>query len=245
MIKCIVIDDEPLALDILEEYISKVPFLSLRKKCGSALEALEFLKQEKIDLIFLDIQMPDLTGIQFTKSLSVKPEIIFTTAYSDYALEGFNLNAVDYLLKPISFERFLRAANKIYDAVIKNNSQPKKETQSESSNNYIFIKTEYRIVKVNLDEVLYIEGLKDYIRIVTAKEQLLTLQSMRYMEETLPFRQFIRVHKSYIVSLRYVEAIERNKIKIKDKWIPIGNTYRDSFFKILGSSVASKVPQEQ
>ncbi|MDX2306198.1 MAG: LytTR family DNA-binding domain-containing protein [Microscillaceae bacterium] len=238
MIKCIVVDDEPLALDILEDYIEKVPFLNLNKKCVSAIDALESLKLEKVDLIFLDIQMPDLTGIQFVKSLSHKPDVIFTTAYSDYALEGFNLNAVDYLLKPISFERFLRAVNKYYDSFNNKVAQaPKQHGSEHEDDKFIFIKTEYRIVKVNLSDILYIEGLKDYIRFVTPGTQLLTLQSMKSMEESLPSRQFIRVHKSYIVALQHIEAIERNKIKIKDKWIPIGNTYRDSFFKLVESKI--------
>ena len=168
MIKCIVVDDEPLALDILEDYISKVPYLQLVKKCGNAIDALETLKKTKIDLIFLDIQMPDLTGIQFMKSLSRKPGVIFTTAYSDYAIEGFNLNAVDYLLKPISFERFLKAANKFYDANTKTNGS-NGHVPREDKQDFIFIKTEYKIVKVNLEEVLYIEGLKDYVKIVTKR----------------------------------------------------------------------------
>lgn len=233
MIRCIVVDDEPLALDILEDYISKVPFLKLVKKCSTALEALDCLKTEEIHLIFLDIQMPDLTGIQFLESLPKKPDVIFTTAYSDYAIEGFNLNAIDYLLKPISFERFLKAANKYYDGINKNAANLPSAKGGGQEDEYIFIKTEYKIVKVNLADVLYIEGLKDYIRFVTVNEQLLTLQSMKGMEEILPYKKFMRVHKSYIISLKHIETIERNKIKIRDKWIPIGNTYRESFFKVI------------
>jgi two-component system, LytTR family, response regulator len=239
MIKCIIIDDEPLALDILEDYIQKVPFLKLVKKCSSALEAIDCLKREAIQLIFLDIQMPDLTGIQFMKSLPKMPDVIFTTAYSNYAIEGFNLNAVDYLLKPISFERFLQAANKYYDRIYnqQNPSGQEDTADEEDGDKFIFVKTEYKIVKVNLKDVLYIEGLKDYIRIVLPQTQLLTLQSMKYMESTLPHKMFVRVHKSYIVSMRYLETIERNKIKVRDKWIPIGNTYRDSFYRIVQSNV--------
>lgn len=228
MINCIIVDDEPLALDILEDYIKKVPFLNLSKKCLSSMEAMDILQKEKMDLVFLDIQMPDLTGIELLKTLPQKPDVIFTTAYSDYAIEGFNLDAVDYLLKPISFERFLKAANKYY-------SNPQHAPSLHEP--YLFIKTEYKIVKVNLEDIMYIEGLKDYIRFVTTQDQLLTLQSMKSMEETLAPHRFIRVHKSYIVSLRHIEAIERNKIKIKDKWIPIGNTYRDSFYQILDGKI--------
>jgi two-component system, LytTR family, response regulator len=238
MIKCIIIDDEPLALDILEDYIQKVPFLKLVKKCSSALEAIDCLKREAIQLIFLDIQMPDLTGIQFMKALPKMPDVIFTTAYSNYAIEGFNLNAVDYLLKPISFERFLQAANKYYDRIYsQQNPTAQEESTEEEGDKFIFVKTEYKIVKVNLKDVLYIEGLKDYIRLVLPQTQLLTLQSMKYMESTLPSKMFVRVHKSYIVSMRHLETIERNKIKVRDKWIPIGNTYRDSFYRMVQSNV--------
>jgi two-component system, LytTR family, response regulator len=238
MIKCIIIDDEPLALDILEDYIQKVPFLKLVKKCSSALEAIDCLKREAIQLIFLDIQMPDLTGIQFMKALPKMPDVIFTTAYSNYAIEGFNLNAVDYLLKPISFERFLQAANKYYDRIYnQQNPSAQEESSEEEGDKFIFVKTEYKIVKVNLKDVLYIEGLKDYIRLVMPQTQLLTLQSMKYMESTLPNKMFVRVHKSYIVSMRHLETIERNKIKVRDKWIPIGNTYRDSFYRMVQSNV--------
>ncbi|MCU0445026.1 MAG: LytTR family DNA-binding domain-containing protein [Microscillaceae bacterium] len=234
MIKCIIIDDEPLALDILEDYIQKIPYLKLVKKCGSALEALECLKRESVQLIFLDIQMPDLTGIQFMKALPKMPDVIFTTAYSDYAIEGFNLNAVDYLLKPISFDRFLQAVNKYYDRIYnQQNNTSTEEATEEDGDKFIFVKTEYKIVKVNLKDVLYIEGLKDYIRIVLPQSQLLTLQSMKYMESTLPNKMFVRVHKSYIVSIRHLETIERNKIKVRDKWIPIGNTYRDGFYRLV------------
>ena len=232
-IRCIIVDDEPLAADILEAYVSKVPFLELVKTCADAFEAMECLKQEKVDLIFLDINMPDLSGIEFLNALPQKPAVIFTTAYADYAVEGFNLDAVDYLLKPISFERFMKAANKAESALNQvGTSQTNEKTSEEStSSEHLFIKTEYKIVKVDLKDIWYVEGLKDYIKIVTPEGPLLTLQSMKSMQEYLPNARFMRVHKSYIIAIAHIESIERNKIKIQDKWIPIGTTYRDQFYK--------------
>lgn len=230
-IRCIIVDDEPLATEILEAYVNKVSFLDLVQICANAFEAMECLKQNTVDLIFLDINMPDLSGIEFLNTLAIKPAVIFTTAYADYAVEGFNLNAVDYLLKPISFDRFVKAANKAESFL--GSQQPTQDDNpaSGAQSEYLFVKTEYKIVKVNLKDILYVEGLKDYIKIVTVEGQLLTLQSMKSMQETLPDAQFIRVHKSYIVAIAHIESIERNKIKIKDKWIPIGTTHRDHFYK--------------
>lgn len=232
-IRCIIVDDEPLAAEILEAYISKVAFLDLVQTCADAFEAMECLKQEKVDLIFLDINMPDLSGIEFLNALPQKPAVIFTTAYADYAVEGFNLDAVDYLLKPISFERFMKAANKAESALNQTSTTdaPTTPTTEDAPSEHMFIKTEYKIVKVDLKDIWYVEGLKDYIKIVTPDGPLLTLQSMKNMQETLPNARFMRVHKSYIVAIGHIESIERNKIKIQDKWIPIGITYRDQFYK--------------
>ncbi len=232
-IRCIIVDDEPLAAEILEAYVSKVSFLELVKTCADAFEAMECLKQAQVDLIFLDINMPDLSGIEFLNALPHKPAVIFTTAYADYAVEGFNLDAIDYLLKPISFERFMRAANKAENALQAGSKTPVVEQSANppSSSEHLFIKTEYKIVKVDLKDIWYVEGLKDYIKIVTPDGPLLTLQSMKNMQEHLPDAQFMRVHKSYIIAIAHIESIERNKIKIQDKWIPIGTTYRDQFYK--------------
>lgn len=242
-LKCIAVDDEPLALDIIEDYVSKVPFLELVKRTENAIEALQLVQAGGIDLVFLDIQMPDLTGIQFLKIANNKASYILTTAYSQYALESYDLNVSDYLLKPIAFDRFYKAVEKVYNlhkkdaepvatapvpvvapvAAVVANHQPVQD--------FIFVKTEHKIQKIELDDILYIEGLKDYISIYTKAERIITLQNMKKMEETLPSAAFIRVHKSYIIALDKIESIERSRITICGKIIPIGDTYRDEFFK--------------
>lgn len=232
ILKCIAVDDEPLALDIIEDYISKVPFLELVKRTENAIEALQLVQAGGIDLVFLDIQMPDLTGIQFLKIASGKANYILTTAYSQYALESYDLNVSDYLLKPIAFDRFYKAVEKV------RNQMQKEEvdvviTPATPVQDFIFVKTEHKIQKIQLDDILYIEGLKDYISIFTKSERVITLQNMKKMEETLPKGEFIRVHKSYIISLDKVESIERSRIAIAGKIIPIGDTYRDEFFKLI------------
>lgn len=236
MIRCLVVDDEPLALDILEDYISKIPFLKLVKTTTSAIEALQLVQQDQIDLVFLDVQMPELTGIQFLKIINGKCQVILTTAYPQYALEGYELNVLDYLLKPIPFDRFYKAVNK----VMLQNHGPVSAAEPapvpvvvNNAPEFIFVKTEHKIQKIYLDDILYIEGLKDYISIFTPAERVITLQNMKKMEEVLPAGRFIRVHKSYIVSLDKIESIERSRITICQKVIPIGDTYRDHFFKLI------------
>ena len=238
-LKCIAVDDEPLALDIIEDYIPKVPFLELVKRTENAIEGLQLVQAGGIDLVFLDIQMPDLTGIQFLKIANNKASYILTTAYSQYALESYDLNVSDYLLKPIAFDRFYKAVEKVHNQQ-KNNSEPAVVAvpvpapvviPSQAVQDFIFVKTEHKIQKIELDDILYIEGLKDYISIFTKTERVITLQNMKRMEETLPSSQFIRVHKSYIIALDKIESIERSRITICGKIIPIGDTYRDEFFK--------------
>jgi two-component system, LytTR family, response regulator len=236
MIRCLVVDDEPLALDILEDYISKVPFLNLIKTTTSAIEALQLVQQDQIDLVFLDVQMPELTGIQFLKIINGKCQVILTTAYPQYALEGYELNVVDYLLKPIPFDRFYKAVQKVHQqnpAPAIAPEPPPAQVVVNNAPEFIFVKTEHKIQKIYLDDILYIEGLKDYISIFTATERVITLQNMKKMEEVLPSGRFIRVHKSYIVSLDKIESIERSRISICKKVIPIGDTYRDHFFRII------------
>jgi two-component system LytT family response regulator len=239
-LKCIAVDDEPLALDIIEDYVSKVPFLELVKRTENAIEALQLVQAGGIDLVFLDIQMPELTGIQFLKIANNKASYILTTAYSQYALESYDLNVSDYLLKPIAFDRFYKAVEKVHNSM--KSVEPVPVAQpipvsapfSASNHNvqdFIFVKTEHKIQKIQLDDILYIEGLKDYISIFTKAERVITLQNMKKMEETLPKGQFVRVHKSYIISLDKIESIERSRISINGKVIPIGDTYRDEFFK--------------
>src|SRR5579859_40019 len=240
MIRCLVVDDEPLALHILEDYISKMPFLQLVKVTTNPIEALQLVQGGDIDLVFLDVQMPELTGIQFLRIANGKSKVILTTAYPQYALEGYELDVIDYLLKPIAFDRFFKAVQKaqavLQPAAVKPvaaaESSPQKP-QQEFLSDFIFVKTEHKIQKVYLNDILFIEGLKDYISIFTPAERIITLQNMKKMEDALPEKHFIRVHKSYIVSLNKIDSIERSRIWIGDKIIPIGDTYRDEFFKII------------
>jgi DNA-binding LytR/AlgR family response regulator len=231
MIRCLVVDDEPLALDILEDYISKVPFLHLVKTTTSAIEGLSLVQSDAIDLVFLDVQMPELTGIQFLKIINGKCDVILTTAYSQYALDGYELDVVDYLLKPIAFDRFYKAAQKVLQSTANTNSSAPEVLSVQKNHDFIFVKTEHKIQKIYLDDILYIEGLKDYISIFTRSERIITLQNMKKMEESLPSKSFIRVHKSYIIALGKIESIERSRIQIGEKIIPIGDTYREYFFK--------------
>ena len=245
ILKCIAVDDEPLALDIIEDYVSKVPFLELVKRTENAIEALQLVQAGGIDLVFLDIQMPELTGIQFLKIATGKSNYILTTAYSQYALESYDLNVSDYLLKPIAFDRFYKAVEKVHNQLQK--SEPvviatpeppaiqgfTAAAPAQQAQDFIFVKTENKIQKIELDDILYIEGLKDYISIFTKAERVITLQNMKKMEETLPKGEFIRVHKSYIISIDKIESIERSRITIAKKIIPIGDTYRDEFFKLI------------
>ncbi|MCX6271401.1 MAG: LytTR family DNA-binding domain-containing protein [Bacteroidetes bacterium] len=235
-IRCIAVDDEPLALDILEDYIHKVPFLELLKTFLNALECIDFLKNNKVDLLFLDIQMEELTGIQLIRVLKEKPEIIFTTAYDAYALQGYELDVTDYLLKPISFERFVKSVDKVYDKM-SGRSHPSAPLQEVSiynpKNDFFFVKTEFRLQKVDFRDIQYIEGMGDYLRIVTLKERIMTLQNFKNMEDILPADQFVRVHRSYIVSIDKILSIERNRIKIADTLIPIGENYKKNFFGLL------------
>jgi len=231
--KCIAIDDEPLALDVLEDFIGQVPFLELVKTCQSAVEALELLHKEQIHLIFLDIQMPQITGVQFLKSLDKRPKVIFTTAYSDYALEGFNLDAVDYLLKPFTFERFLKAVNKAYQQV---NLTPLESASDETAapppKEYMFVKSGYDIVKVRYDQIRYIEGLKDYVKIHTDGKTIVSLMSMKSLAEELP-ENFVRVHRSFIINFECISLVKKRKVHIQGVEIPIGEVYREAFLEKL------------
>ena len=206
MIRCLIVDDEPLALHILEDYISKVPFMLLVNSTTNPIEALTLVQEGNIDLVFLDVQMPELTGIQFLRIANGKTKVILTTAYPEYALEGYELDVVDYLLKPIAFDRFFKAAQKAQGII-----QPSKQTtapevqiqqqQHDFMSDFIFVKSDHKIQKVYLHQILFIEGLKDYISIFTTTERIITLQNMKKMEDTLPEKHFVRVHKSYIVAL--------------------------------------------
>src|ERR1700761_9254050 len=236
MIRCLVVDDEPLALHILEDYISKMPFLELVKATTNPIEALQVVQGGGVDLVFLDVQMPELTGIQFLRIANGKAKVILTTAYPQYALEGYELDVIDYLLKPIAFDRFFKSVQKA-QSIIQPSAKPEIKVeavpQSDFLSDFIFVKTEHKIQKVYLNDILFIEGLKDYISIFTPAERIITLQNMKKMEDALPERHFIRVHKSYIVSINKIDSIERSRIFINDKVIPVGDTYREEFFKIV------------
>jgi two-component system LytT family response regulator len=239
MIRCIIVDDEPLALHVLEDYMSKIPFLQLIKATTNPIEALTLVQQGNVDLVFLDVQMPELTGIQFLKIANGKAKVILTTAYPQYALEGYELDVIDYLLKPIAFDRFFKSVQKAQTVLQPASiakpvaAEPAPQQQNDFLSDFIFVKTEHKIQKVYLNDILFIEGLKDYISIFTATERIITLQNMKKMEDALPEKHFTRVHKSYIVAINKIDSIERSRIFIKDKVIPVGDTYRDDFFKII------------
>ena len=232
----IAVDDEPMALSVVEEYIGKTPFLELKGLYHDAIEALTFIQENPVDLIFLDINMPDLTGLQFLNALEKKPLIIFTTAYSEYAVESYEHKAIDYLLKPIEFERFLKAALRAkeeFELKQKAKSQAKISENIIQTPEHIYVKSGTELHKVFINDILYIEGTGNYISIICNDKKIMTLTNMSDMIKLLPEKQFIRIHKSYIVSMNHVEKIERHQLTLKNKTIPIGITYRESFFKNL------------
>lgn len=224
---CIIIEDEPLALEKTKGFVEKTPFLNLLATFDDALEGLAFLKSNKVDLLFLDINLDELSGIELLENSKLNCQVIITTAYSEYALKGYELNVTDYLLKPFSFERFLQAVDKIQD----NKSINHKELNSK----FIFIKTESRLEKVNIDEILFIEGMRDYRRIHTINKRIMTLQNFSELEQLLPANLICRVHKSYMVAISKIDEIERSRIKISKEIIPISETYRDHFFSQIKS----------
>lgn len=236
VLRCLAVDDENLALDLVEDNIAKVPFLKLEKRCRNAFEAIEYLQENEIDLIFLDIQMPGITGVQLLEGLTQKPMVIFVTAYQQYALEGFNLDVIDYVLKPISFERFLKATHKALDYFKSKNVLVQAQIPVIEKMEYIFIHADYSLMKIMLEDILYIEGLKDYIKIHlrTQKFPVVCRMTMKSIEEKLPSTDFIRVHKSFIVSLSKMESIRSQKIKIGENHIPISESYSEHFYQIIG-----------
>jgi len=225
-IQCIVVDDEPLAVQVIEGFIAKMPELQLQRSFSNPLEALAWLKQEpSVRLVFLDIQMPELTGVEFMQLLQNQVDVVIISAYDEYALEGFQYEATDYLLKPVSFERFVKAVQKVV------NKQQK--DISLVQNEFIFIRTDKRIVRVNLSEILFIEALRNYVAIQTITQKILTLQNLRGIEEILPPQKFIRVHKSFIVAIDKIDSVERQRIFIGAHTVPIGDTYMKQFFEAI------------
>ena len=229
MMKCIAIDDEPLALQIMTKYCEKISFLQLVKVFTNPDEAKDFLQQNEIDLIFLDIQMPDINGIQFYKNLTAKPLVIFTTAFKDYAAEGFNVDAIDYLLKPFEYDRFLKA-------VYKANEYMEFLSSQELQLNSLYVKVNYEMMKINLKDIELIEALDDYIKIYIKPSPVLTLMTLKAMLEKLPSKEFARIHRSYIVPLSKVEKFSKNKITVAGKEVPIGSSYADVYDKLISFS---------
>jgi len=229
MIRTIAIDDEPLALQLVKGYITRTPFLELSAAFDNPLDAMEFLQQNEVELIFLDIQMPDLTGTEFTRILGGSHKIIFTTAFEKYALEGFRLEAVDYLLKPFSYEEFLKSAMKAEKLIRLERADKGQEITANSE--FLFIKSEYKIRRINFNDIRYIEGLKDYVKVylVSETQPLLSLSSLKSLEEKLPKAKFMRVHRSFIVNLEKIETIERSRIIFGKVYIPVSDQYKEQF----------------
>lgn len=230
-LNCIIVDDEPLALDLLETYVRRTPFLRLAARCDNAVEALAALDEEPVDLAFLDIQMPELNGLELSRLITHRTKIVFTTAFEQYALEGFRVDAVDYLLKPFNYAEFLRAATKAQHLVELERNQSADACHPDS----IFVKSDYKLVQIELRHILYIEGLKDYVRIQTDTPQggILTLMNMKNIEERLPADTFLRVHRSYIVNINQIKTIERNRIVFGKVYIPVSDSYKDRFAEML------------
>ena len=234
---CLIVDDEPMARKLMEQYVAKVPYLGLVQSCANPLLAIEVLQQQAVDILFLDINMPEITGLTLLKVLQKKPLVVLTTAYSEYALEGYELDVADYLLKPITFERFLKSVEKL-TARLQNTSPPMASAlptvaSREVELPYIFVKDGTKLVKVMMQEILYIEGLKDYVGICTKDRKIVTLQTMKALEAQLPESKFIRIHNSYIVAYDAIEAIDRDKVQIGNVFLPVSESYRKTFREFL------------
>ncbi|MDO6516673.1 LytR/AlgR family response regulator transcription factor [Zobellia uliginosa] len=235
-LKCMIVDDEPMALNLVESYVEKTPYLVLKKKCNSAIEAVEYIRTETVDLLFLDIQMPDLTGLEFSKMLPKHTRVIFTTAFDQYALEGFKVEALDYLLKPFDYAEFLTASNKALEWFTLLRGQNKTSVSDEKE--FLFVKSEYKQLRIKLSDVLYFEGLKDYIKIWLKDnpKPVLTLMSLKNLEEELPEAQFMRVHRSFIVSLKNIEVVERSQIVINEQRITVSEQYKPKFLEFINNN---------
>ena len=236
VIRCAVVDDEPLALGLMASYVKKTPFLKLVGAYSSAVQAMQEMHDHIVDLIFLDIQMPELNGLDYSRMIPQQTRVVFTTAFNQYALDGYKVNALDYLLKPVSYPDFLQAANKAQEwfNLIERSQQPEK-TEKEEDIQSIFIKSEYKLIQIELKNILYIEGLKDYVKIYeeNAPKPIMSLMSMKAMEEMLPSDRFMRVHRSYIVQKEKIRIIEHNRIVFGNTYIPIGESYKPAFQDFL------------
>jgi DNA-binding LytR/AlgR family response regulator len=225
-IRCIIVEDEPLALDRTKGYVQKLPFLTLLTTFDNATDALVFLQSNQVDLIFLDINLGEVSGIRLLETSKINSQVVITTAYPDYAIKGFDLNVCDYLLKPFDFERFVQAVDKV-----RNNL---KKTEAQADKKFIFVKTEYRLEKIMLDEILFIEGMRDYRCIYTLNKRIMTLQTFGELELEIPSHLICRVHKSYMVAIDKIESIEKEVIKIGEKYVPVSETYKKGFWKVIG-----------
>ncbi len=235
---CIIVDDEPLALKIIEDYIRQIDYLEYQNGFDNPLKAITYLKNHQVDLLFLDIQMSKLTGIQLLNVIKNRPFVIVTTAYEQYALQGYELDVLDYLLTPISFERFVKAVDKAYDRIkIKAGSVANDENAliTNPKEDYLFVKSGNKLQKIELEEILYVKGMGEYLKIVTTTASVMILQSFAKLSSALPGETFVRVHKSYLVAIDKIESIERNRIKIADELIPISDTYKKTFYDILNN----------
>jgi DNA-binding LytR/AlgR family response regulator len=232
--KCIIVDDEPLAIEILESYVSKIEQMKLAGTFRNAVSAFTFLQQNPVDLIFLDIQMPKLSGIEFLKSLKNPPQVILTTAYRDYAIEGFELEVVDYLLKPIPFERFLKAVGKVLHQPA---SHPSPIGKADTAEDFVYFKVDKKMVKTRMAEILYIESIKDYVKVHTADKEIVTQQKISYLEESLPGDQFLRIHRSFIINRNRIDAYSATDVEIGKFRIPIGRNYKQDVIKVLSKNV--------
>ena len=234
-LKCIIVDDEPLAIEIMESYVAKVDQLQLVSTFRNAVSAFTFLQEHPVDLIFLDIQMPKLSGIDFLKTLKDPPKVIFTTAFRDYAIQGFELEIVDYLLKPIPFDRFLKAVAKVlHQPSTPVSAAPKQEI---ASDNYVYFKVDKKMIKTKMADVLYIESIKDYVKVKTSDKEIVTQQKISYLEESLPREQFLRIHRSFIVNLEKIDAYSATDVEIGKHSIPIGRNYKNDVMKILAKNI--------
>lgn len=243
MIRCVIVDDEPLALAQLKGYVERVPFLECVKACSCTSEAISVVAEEGVDVMFLDINMPDLSGIQLAKSLKNPPKIVFTTAYPEYAVEGFRVDAVDYILKPFGFDEFLRAANKVNELCTLQRIASKSEGEMSLDSDSIFVKSDYRVLRVPVNSIRFIESMSEYVRIFVENEPkpIVTLLSMKKVEEVLPKNIFMRVHRSYIVNLTKIKEVSRMRIVYDNNvFIPIGDMYKDNFFEYIDSHFIGK-----
>lgn len=240
-ITCAIIDDEPLALELLQSYVAQTPFMELKGAYSSAIEALDWLRKEPADIVFTDIQMPELDGLSFSKTLNENTRIVFTSAFEQYAIEGYRVNALDYLLKPISYNDFLITAKKAqkWFKQKRNESPPEMQKPQENS---LFVKSDYKLLRINFDDIRYIEGLKDYVKIYTDSQSrpILSLISMHTIEEALPSSMFMRIHRSYIVNMSKIEVVERGQIVFGDKYLPVSDSYKEKLQEYINSRLLGK-----